>query len=38
MNNILGVHYLFDFYDCDINELTSVSKIKSIMVKILFMF
>jgi len=33
MNNILGVHYLLDFYDCDINELTSVSKIKSIMVK-----
>ncbi len=32
MNNILGVHYLLDFYDCDINHLTSISKIRNIMV------
>ena len=33
MNNILGVHYLLDFYDCDIRYLTSVSKIKDLMTK-----
>lgn len=33
MNNILGVHYLLDFYDCDIRCLTSVSKISDLMTK-----
>ena len=33
MNNILGVHYLLDFYDCDNRYLSSVSKIKNVMVK-----
>ncbi len=32
MNNILGVHYLIDFYDCDENYLISVSKIKDLMI------
>ena len=33
MNNILSVHYLIDFYECDTNYLISVYKIKKLMIK-----
>ena len=32
MNDILGVHYLIGFYDCDENYLISVFKIKDLMI------
>lgn len=34
MTNVLGVHYLIDFYNCDSNYLTSVTKIKKVMIEI----
>ena len=32
MSDILGVHYLIGFYDCDEKYLISVSKIKHLMI------
>ena len=33
MNDILGIHYLLDFYDCNNDYLLSVSKIKEVMIE-----
>ncbi len=33
MNDILGVHYILDFYDCNDEYLISISKIKDVMTK-----
>lgn len=33
MNDILGIHYLLDFYDCNNDYLVSVSKIKEVMIE-----
>ena len=33
MNDILGIHYLLDFYDCNNDYLVSVSKIKKVMIE-----
>jgi len=33
VNNILGIHYILDFYECNNVYLSSVSKINNIMIK-----
>lgn len=33
MNDILGIHYLLDFYDCNNDYLVSISKIKEVMIE-----